>query len=155
MKDFDIKIEKSSVVKVFGTEDNTIVIPADAKIDPSRSKFDITLGANAAKFGIPHDSEKIEIAAEGSDITVENVSFERLEIDAKGTIIVKLDGTEGPVDINMAGGEATLIVKEGFSFRTEVKGKNNKIDCSLEEDPTSNNIIELNGKDSILNVVRV
>ena len=154
MKDFDIKIEKSRVVKVFGTEDNTIVIPADAKIDPSRSKFDITLGGNAAKFGIPHDSEKIEIAAEGSDITVENVSFERLEIDAKGTIIVKLDGTAGPVDINMDGGEATLIVKEGFSFRTEVKGKNNKIECELPQDELAANKIELNGKDSTLKIVR-
>ena len=155
MRDFDIKIEKNSIVTIFGTEDDTIVIPAEAKIDPSRSKFDISLGDKATKFGIPHDSEKIEINADGSNITVENVSFERLEIDAKGSVLVKLDGTTGPVDINMAGGEATLIVNEDFSFTTDLKGKNNKIECDIEEDTTSENVIQLNGKDSILKIVRI
>ena len=155
MKDFDIKIEKNSIVTIFGTEDDTIVIPAEAKIDPSRSKFDISLGDKATKFGIPQNSEKIEINADGSNITVENVSFERLEIDAKGSVLVKLDGTIGPVDISMAGGEATLIVNEDFSFTTDLKGKNNKIECDIEEDTTSENVIQLNGKDSILKIVRI
>ena len=152
MRDFDIKIEKNSIVTIFGTEDDTIVIPAEAKIDPSRSKFDISLGDKATKFGIPHDSEKIEINADGSNITVENVSFERLEIDGEGSIRIFADRIDGNIDINMLKGEAVLIVPEGFVFNTRCEGKNNEIICEIETDPNAKNTIELNGKNSVLTI---
>lgn len=155
MRDFDIKTERNSELWIFGTKDDTIVIPCDAKADPSRSKFDIKLDKDMHKLGLPLRSEKIEVCAEGGEITVEGISFERLEIDAKDHIVLNLEDTTGPVDINMTGGEATLCIRAGFSFKTVISGKNNRIECDLPQDENSANIIELNGKDSCLKIVTV
>lgn len=151
MKDYDINIKGSCDVKVFGTKDNTIVVPSDVKLDSDRNKADIDIkDVSDVKIGIPENAEKIELKVADSKISVTDLSFENLEIDGKGDITIEVDGTNGPIDINMIGGTATLIVPEGFSFFTETKGKNNRIDSSLLEDHTSANKIELNGKDTTL-----
>ena len=135
MKDYDIKIKGSCAVKVFGTKDDTIVVPSDVKLDSDRNRADIDIkDVSDVKIGIPGEAEKIEL----------NIT------DSTMKIVVELSGTEGPVDINMIGGKATLIVPEGFLFFTVNKGKNNSIECALPETPGSNNKIELNGKDSTL-----
>ena len=153
MNDFDIKIKGNCEAKIFGTGDETMVIPCKAKIDTARDTVDITTDFNEVKIGIPACAEKVEIAADNSDITIESLKFETLEIDAKDKILIRLKGTEGKTDINMIGGEATLIVPEGYSFTTSVKGKNNKIECDLPQDELAANKIELNGKDSVLKIV--
>ena len=151
MKDYDIKIKGSCAVKVFGTKDDTIVVPSDVKLDSDRNRADIDIkDVSDVKIGIPGEAEKIELNITDSTMKISDLSFEEFEIDAKGEITVELSGTEGPVDINMIGGKATLIVPEGFSFFTVNKGKNNTIECALSETPGSNNKIELNGKDSTL-----
>lgn len=154
MKDFDIKIKGSCEARIFGTGDETMVLPCNAKIDTAGDKGDITTDTKEVKIGLPSCAEKVEIAATGSDITIESLKFETLEIDAKEKITIRLIDTEGKIDINMVGGEATLIVPEGYTFTTSVKGKNNKIECDLEEDVTSGNCIEINGKDSALKIIR-
>lgn len=154
MKDFDIKIKGSCEARIFGTGDETMVLPSNAKIDTARDTVDITTDFKEVKIGLPSCSEKVEIAAEASDITIESLEFETLEIDAKEKITIRLIDTKGKIDINMIGGEATLIVPEGYSFTTSVKGKNNKIDCDLPQDELAANKIELNGKDSTLKIVR-
>ena len=151
MKDYDINIKGSCDVKVFGTKDNTIVVPSDVKLDSDRNKADIDIkDVSDVKIGIPENAEKIELKIADSKISVTDLSFENLEIDGKGDITIEVDGTNGPIDINMIGGTATLIVPEDFSFFTETKGNNNRIDSSLLEDHTSANKIELNGKDTTL-----
>ncbi len=154
MKDFDIKIKGSCEARIFGTGDETMVLPSNAKIDTARDKGDITTDAKNVKIGLPSCAEKVEIAAEASDITIESLEFETLEIDAKEKVTIRLIDTKGKIDINMIGGEATLIVPEDYTFTTSVKGKNNKIESSFGEDVTSGNIIELNGKDSALKIIR-
>ncbi|MCR5529272.1 MAG: hypothetical protein K6F49_08645 [Saccharofermentans sp.] len=154
MKDFDIKIKGSCEARIFGTGDETMILPSNAKIDTARDKGDITTDAKNVKIGLPSCAEKVEIAAEASDITIESLEFETLEIDAKEKVTIRLIDTKGKIDINMIGGEATLIVPEEYTFTTSVKGKNNKIESSLGEDVTSGNIIELNGKDSALKIIR-
>ena len=154
MKDFDIKIKGSCEARIFGTGDETMVFPCTAKIDTAGDKGDITTDAKNVKIGLPSCAEKVEIAAEASDITIESLEFETLEIDAKEKVTIRLIDTKGKIDINMIGGEATLIVPEDYTFTTSVKGKNNKIESSLGEDVTSRNIIELNGKDSALKIIR-
>ena len=150
MKDFDIKIKGSCEARIFGTGDETMVFPCTAKIDTARDKGDITTDAKNVKIGLPSCAEKVEIAAGASDITIESLEFETLEIDAKEKVTIRLIDTKGKIDINMIGGKATLIVPEGFSFFTVNKGKNNSIECALPETPGFNNKIELNGKDSTL-----
>lgn len=155
MKDYDINIKGSSDVKVFGTKDNTIVVPSDVKLDSDRNKADIDIkDVSDVKIGIPENAEKIELNITDSKMTITDLSFEELEIDGKGDITIEVDGINGPVDINMIGGKATLLIPEGFSFFTETKGKNNRIDCSIPEDHTSANKIELNGKDTTLVIKR-
>ena len=154
MKDFDIKIKGNCEARIFGTGDETMVLPSNAKIDTARDKGDITTDAKNVKIGLPSCAEKVEIEAAGSDITIERLKFETLEIDAKEQILIRLIDTEGKIDINMIGGEATLIVPEDYTFTTSVKGKNNKIEGSIEEDVTSKNCIEINGKDSTLKIIR-
>lgn len=156
MKDYDINIKGSSDVKVFGTKDNTIVVPSDVKLDSDRNKADIDIkDVSDVKIGIPENAEKIELNIADSKISITDLSFENLEIDGKGDITVAVNGTTGPIDINMIGGTATLLVPEGFSFYTEAKGKNNRIDSSLPEDHTSSNRIELNGKDTTLTIKQI
>ena len=154
MNDFDIKIKGNCEAKIFGTGDETMVIPCNAKIDTAREKVDITTDFNEVKIGLPSCSEKVEIAADNSDITIENLKFETLEIDAKDKVLIRLIDTHGKTDINMIGGAATVIVPEDYSFTTSVKGKNNKIECELPQDELAANKIELNGKDSTLKIVR-
>ena len=155
MKDFDIKIKGSCEARIFGTGDETMVLPSNAKIDTARDKGDITTDAKEVKIGLPSCSEKVEIAAEASDITIESLEFETLEIDAKEKITIRLIDTEGKIDINMIGGEATLIVPEGYSFTTSNTGRNNKILCDISQDVTSKNIVEFGGKESSLKIIRL
>lgn len=151
MKDYDINIKGTSSVEIFGTKDNTIVVPSDVKFDSDRNKADIDIkDVSDIKIGIPENVEKIELNITDSKISVTDLSFENLEIDGKGEITITIDGTNGPIDINMIGGAATLIVPEGFSFFTEAKGRNNRIDSCIAEDHSSANRIELNGRDSVL-----
>ena len=95
MKDFDIKIKGNCEARIFGTGDETMVLPSNAKIDTARDKGDITTDAKEVKIGLPSCSEKVEIAAEASDITIESLEFETLEIDAKEKITIRLIDTEG------------------------------------------------------------
>ena len=155
MNDFDIKIKGNCEATIFGTGDETMVIPCNAKIDTARDKGDITTDAKEVKIGLPSCSEKVEIAAEASDITIDSLEFETLEIDAKEKITIRLIDTEGKIDINMIGGEATLIVPEGYSFTTSNTGRNNKILCDLSQDVTSKNIVEFGGKESSLKIIRL
>lgn len=151
MKDYDINVKGAQNVKVFGTKDNTIVVPSDVRLDSDRNKADIDIkDVSDVKIGIPENAEKIELNITDSKIAVTDLSFEEFEIDGKGEITVEIDGTNGPIDINMIGGTATLIVPEGFSFFAVVKGKNNRIDSDIAEDHSSANKIELNGKDTVL-----
>ena len=151
MKDYDINVKGAQNVNVFGTKDNTIVVPSDVRLDSDRNKADIDIkDVSDVKIGIPENAEKIELNITDSKIAVTDLSFEEFEIDGKGEITVEIDGTNGPIDINMIGGTATLIVPEGFSFFTVVKGKNNRIDSDIAEDHSSANKIELNGKDTVL-----
>ena len=151
MRDYDINIKGTSNVKIFGTGDDTIVVPSDVKFDSDRNKADIDIkDVSDVKIGIPGTAEKIELNITDSKIFISGLSFEELEIDGKGEITITIDGTNGPIDINMIGGTATLIVPEGFSFCTEAKGRNNRIDSIIAEDHSSVNRIELNGRDSTL-----
>ena len=90
MNDFDIKIKGNCEAKIFGTGDETMVIPCNAKIDTARDTVDITTDFNEVKIGLPSCAEKVEIAAEASDITIESLEFETLEIDAKEKVTIRL-----------------------------------------------------------------
>ena len=154
MKDYDINIKGSCEVKVFGTNDNTMVVPASVKFDSDRNKADIDIkDERDVKIGIPGQAEKIELNITDSRISVTDIKFEQLEIDGKGDITIEVSGVEGKIDINMIGGTAKLMVPSGFAFSTECKGKNNRIECDLAEDQTSPVRIELNGKDTRLTIV--
>lgn len=153
MKDFDINIKNASEVTLFGTKDHTMVVPDQVKFDSDRNRADIDIKDLASvKIGIPEQAEKVELNIADSKIFVSGLTFERLEIDAKGSIAIDIDGTRGPVDINMVEGSAELIVHKGFRFCTRIKGSNNAIECDLAEDHNSENVIEINGKNSILKI---
>ena len=153
MRDYDIKINGTSNVTVFGTKDNTIVVPSDVKVDADGNRADIDIGnVSDIKLGIPENAEKIELNITDSDISVSDLSFEKLEIDGKGNITVSIDNTSGPVDINMIGGTATLIVSKDFRFFTEIKGMGNRIESNITEDRSSADKIELNGSNSTLTI---
>ena len=155
MKDYDIKIKGKSDVTLTGTGDNTIIVPSEAKLDSAADKADIDIrDVSRVTLGIPKDAEKVEISLEDSSLVIRDLTFERLEIDGKGHIVIDIENTNGPVDINMISGTADLKVHEGFPFTTSLKGKNNRIECDIPTDCTCRNVIELNGKDSVLNITR-
>lgn len=153
MKDFDIKIRNNSEIRVYGTTDDTIVIPSQVSVDTDREHVDIDILKNTnAVIGIPSYAEHVELNIEDAKLKLEDLHFEHFEIDAKGETEIDLEGTTGRIDINMAGGSALLLVPSGYSFRTKCEGKGNRIDCEVQEDPEAATVIELNGKNSTLTI---
>lgn len=151
MKDYDIKIRNNSEIRVYGTKDNTITVPSEVSIDTDKYQADIDIVKETnANIGLPEQVEHVELNIEDAKLKLEGISFDRCEIDAKGVIEVEITNTQGNIDINMVGGQATLIVPASFSFRTRCEGKGNEIKSDIADDPTSTNVIELNGKNSTL-----
>ena len=153
MKDYDIKIRNNSEIRVYGTKDNTIVFPADVKLDADHDQADIDILKNTnAVIGLPSQVEHVELNIEDAKLKLEDVVFDRCEIDAKGVIEVDITNVKGSIDINMIGGAATLLVPADYRFRTSCEGKGNNIVWEAGEDPSSANVIELNGKNSTLTI---
>jgi len=153
MKDYDINVKGSCKVELFGTGDDTIVVPSSVKLDSDRNKADIEIrDVKTAKIGIPEGSEKIELACKDSDVSVKDLVFEQLEIDGKGNISVEVVNIVGSLEINMVNGQAQLKVPEGFRFRYELKGRNNCINCTLPCDDQAETVVEFNGSNSVLNI---
>ena len=155
MKEYDIKIKNGCDIRFFGTDNNTIVIPADVKMDTDRDQVDIDIKADTkVEIGIPEKAEHIELGIEDANLKIENISWERIEIDAKGQINIEMNNVDGSIDVNMAGGFAELIVPADYSFVTRCEGRNNTIECDIPTDPSSANVIELNGKNTTLVIKR-
>ncbi|MBP5180163.1 MAG: hypothetical protein J6127_02625 [Clostridiales bacterium] len=153
MKDFDIHVKGATKVTLFGTDNDTICVPSFAKIDTDRSKGDIDINVEGEVcLGIPSDSEHIELGVKDAKIILTNLHFENLEIDAKGSVTIDADDISGKLDINLADSVADLNLPSDFSFRTKTEGKNNRLNNDRTEDQASANIIEFNGKNSVLNI---
>ena len=153
MKDYDIKIKNAKTVTLYGTENDTIVVPSKARIDTDRDQADIDIeGVENTIVGIPPKAGHIELFIEDTVLDLKGISFERIEIDGSGKIVIRLDSIEGNIDINMIRGEAELTVPSGYSFVTRCEGKNNEIDCDIDQDPDAKNVIEFNGKNSKLTI---
>ena len=154
MKDYDIKVRGRNEIDFFGTDNDTIVVPSNVKLDTDRDNADIDIKAGEkAVIGIPNVAEHVELDIMDSKVSIKDLSFEKLEIDAKGNIEITIDNVSGPIDINMVSGQAVLKVPAGYSFRTNREGKNNFIECDIPQDISSGNVIELNGKDSSLKII--
>ena len=107
MNDYDIKIKGECDVTFFGTDDNTIVVPATVKFDTDCKKADIEISdTNPVKIGIPSRAEKVEIEIKESRLKMSNLTAEQFEIDGKGTIVVDIENITGSIEINMIGGSA-------------------------------------------------
>lgn len=153
MKDYDIKIRNNSEIRVYGTKDNTITVPSEVSIDTDKYQADIDIVKETnANIGLPEQVEHVELNIEDAKLKLEDVVFERCEIDAKGVIEVDITNVKGSIDINMVGGAATLLVPADYRFRTSCEGKGNNIVCEAGEDLSSANVIELNGKNSTLTI---
>ncbi|SCW48540.1 hypothetical protein SAMN02910456_01342 [Ruminococcaceae bacterium YRB3002] len=155
MTDYDIKVKGECEITLYGTDDDTIVVPSTVKFDTDRRKADIEIaGLEKVKIGIPADiAEKIEIEMGDSSLSVSGLRFEQLEIDSKGSIVVDVEDVEGSIEINMVGGEAVLRVPEGFGFKAENRGRNTVLENELVSSESAGNRVELNGKDSVLKIV--
>ncbi|MBR5976174.1 MAG: hypothetical protein IK020_13485 [Clostridiales bacterium] len=153
MTDFDITIKGAGRINVYGTKDNTVVLPVTAKIDTARRKFDVAVEGEAeVTIGIPEKAGKIELACADASICLSNLCFEELEIDGKGHLKIDASDIAGSLEINLIGGEAELAVPADFSFRTKNKGHGCTIESEIAETSGASNIVELNGKDSKLTV---
>jgi len=154
MKDYDIRIKSSTEVTFYGTDDDTIVVPASVKFDTDRSQADIDIdGDSAVKIGIPKNAEHIEIDIRGGVLNISNLTFERIEIDSKSNLKISLEDTQGRVDINLLEGEAELTVPAGFQFDTRNEGRNTRIECDIPTTDNTCNMIEFNGRSSVLKIV--
>lgn len=153
MKDYDIKIKKAEEVTIYGTDNDTIVVPSKVKFDTDRDQADIDIeGVAKALVGIPPEAEHIELFIEDAVLNLKGISFERMEIDGEGKLTISLEDVDGSIDINMIKGTAELIVPSGFAFATRCEGKNNVIDCQVPLTEGAKNVIELNGKNSTLTI---
>ena len=155
MVDYDIKIREAGKITLYGTADNTIVVPSNVKFDTDRRKADIEVDSNAVvKVGIPDKAEKVELEAKNAEVVLKDLTFENLEMDCKGTMVIDVENISGSLEINLVGGEAVLKVPQGFAFRVVNKGRSTTVDCGVETDDGAENIVEFNGKDSSLKIVQ-
>ncbi|MBO4927280.1 MAG: hypothetical protein J5379_03400 [Clostridiales bacterium] len=153
MTDFDIKVKGASSITISGTNDNTMILPATAKIDSDRNQMDIDVeNMETVKIGLPENSEKIELACTDASVSIRDLCFTHFEIDGKGNLAIEASNISGKLDINLVGGEAVLAVPADFSFRLVNEGRNCKISSNVAEDPDSTNVVEFNGKDSSLSI---
>ena len=151
MKDYDIKIKKAEEVTIYGTDNDTIVVPSQVVFERNQAEIDID-GVAKALIGIPPKADHIELFIENSVLNLQGISFNRMEIDGEGKLYIALEDADGSIDVNMIHGEAELIVPSDFVFTTRCEGKNNVIDCKSPTDPSAKNVIELNGKNSVLTI---
>lgn len=153
MKDYDIKIKKAEKVTIYGTDNDTIVVPSQVNFETNRNQAEIDIdGVAKALIGIPPKADHIELFIENSVLNLQGISFNRMEIDGEGKLYIVLEDADGSIDVNMIHGEAELIVPSDFVFKTRCEGKNNVIDCKIPTDPSAKNVIELNGKNSVLTI---
>ena len=153
MKDYDIKIKNASEVLLYGTDNDTIVVPSQVKFDSDRDQADIDIkGIEKVVIGIPSEAGHIELFIEDVSLTVRDISFERMEIDGSGKVQISLENSNGCIDVNLVSGEAEMNVSPDYSFTTRTEGKNNVIDCQASADPSSKNVVELNGRNSRLTI---
>lgn len=154
MKDYDIKIKNANEVRIYGTDNDTIVVPSKVRFDTARGHADIDIkDVSDVQIGLPDKAEKIELNISSASLSVEGISFEKMEIDAKGDIKVAVDGLSGKLDINMIGGTCELLVPADFKFSTRCEGRDNSIECTgVAATEGASNIIELNGKNSTLRI---
>ena len=156
MKDYDILVKGHSEVTLAGDSEWSVAVTEGVEVDNRHRSVDIEIrDLKTAKIAVPHEVPVVEFNIEDSWLNIEDITFEKIEIDGKGKIVVELKNTTGPIDINMIGGECELRVPEGYFFKTAIKGKNNVINSDIEADPASANVIEINGKDSTLHIVRL
>jgi len=154
MKDYDIKIKGGCEVTLYGTSDNTIVVPSDVKLDADGNRADIEVSSGEpVKIGIPAQAEKVELEMKESKLFVKDLAFEQLEIDGKGTVVVDVENVTGSIEINMVGGNAVIKVPADYSFKAENRGRGTEIENELSSDDSASNRIELNGKDSVLKIL--
>ena len=154
MKDYDIHIDGGSEVTLFGTEDDTIVVPASVKFDTDHDQADIDIkGKSIVKIGIPKQAEHIELNVKDATLKISNLTYKRIEIDAKGSLVIDLEDAEGAIDVNMVGGEAEMRVPKGYKFNVREEGKKNKLVYNMPVTVNTDNVIELNGKDSVLKII--
>ncbi len=153
MKDFDIHVKGTGKVTLFGTDNGTITAPVESRIDSDKYNCDIDVNTNEdIIIGVPSDTKHIEIAIADTSLIIKDLDFDNLEIDAKGSVKIKAVNISGKLDINLSDSVADLSLPEGFTFRTVTEGKNNRLNNSRTESASAANIIELNGKNSVLNI---
>jgi len=155
MKDYDIKIKNGREITFFGTSDDTIVVPSSVKFDTDCKRADIEINEETTvKIGIPNVADHIELDVAGARLIIKDLTFDRMEIDAKGQITVQTENIRGSIDINMIGGTAELIVDGNYKFDKVVKGRNNNIETSIATSAEAPYKVELNGKESVLKITR-
>ena len=153
MKDYEINIKNAKEVTIFATDNDTIVVPSKVTFESGHDQAEIHIdGVENATIGIPPEADHIELSVENATVNVKGISFSRIEIDGKGKLLINTDTLSGNIDINMIRGEAELTVPAGYSFATRCEGKNNEIDCDIDQDPDAGNVIEFNGKNSKLTI---
>lgn len=153
MKDYEITIKKASEVTIFATDNDTLVVPSKVTFESSHDQAEIIIdGVENATIGIPPKADHIELSVENATVNLKGISYSRIEIDGKGKLLINTDTLSGNIDINMISGEAELVIPSGARFATRTEGKNNTISCLVPEEPSSETIIELNGKNSVLKI---
>ena len=151
MKDYEISIKNAKEVSIYKTDNDTLVIPSSSDIETDKNNTEIKIkDVEEAVIGIPKEAGHIELSIEDASLTVKGISFERMEIDGKGKLVINLDDIAGSIDVNLIDGSAEMTVPSAYSFKARTEGKNNTIDCQAQEDAAAENIIELNGRNSTL-----
>ena len=135
MKDFDIKVPDNCKVTLFGTDNGTIVVPASVIFDSDRGQADI------------------EINLACSSLTLRNLAYERIEIDCRESAQIDIEDAAGAMDINIMNGQVTLMVPAGYEFTTRNEGRDTSMEYNIPTTANARNVIELNGKNSVLSIV--
>ena len=145
MKNYEIDYKNITVAQIFGTPENTINIPAGVDFESHGLDLELKVkGIDNSKIGILPEVGTIEVSVEDARICIKDVTFEKLEIDAKGMITVCIENSRGDIDINMIGGQATVVLITDADYKYRVEG-NNKVIGNIDGE-NGTYTLEANGK---------
>lgn len=151
MKDYEISIKNTKGLTLYSTDNDTLAVPSSADIETDKNNTEIKIkDVETAVVGLPPEAGHIELSIQDASLTVKGISFERMEIDGKGKLVISLDDVSGSIDVNLIDSSAEMTVPSSFIFKARIEGKNNTIDCQAKEDAAAENVIELNGRNSTL-----
>ena len=154
MKNIEIEIKNNYETRIYGTDDNTISIPAGVDFESEDDTLELFVkDLEKTKIGIlPKSQGKLEISSTNKEdiprsIYLENLSYQKIELDLSGMHRIYVNDVECDIDLNAIDSTITVYLSNASLFKYEEAGVKNAVTSVCTGDTY---IIEVNGKSNVV-----